>query len=83
MAYQDISSPSAVLNREITATRNFFAAIGDFFAQLGSSMTLAASAQARFDQVQALQAKTDAELAAMKINRNEIVHIVFKDLYYV
>lgn len=83
MAYQDISSPSAVLNREITATRNFFAAIGNFFAQLGSSMTLAASAQARFDQVQALQAKTDAELAAMKINRNEIVHIVFKDLYYV
>jgi hypothetical protein len=83
MAYQEISNPAAVMNREITATRTFFAAIGRFFAQLGSSMTLSASAQARFDQVQALQAKSDEELAAMKINRSEIVHIVFKDLYYV
>jgi hypothetical protein len=83
MSYQDFSHPSAVMSREITATRNFFQAIGTFFAQLGSSMTLAASAEQRFQQVQRLQAKSDAELAAMNLRRDDIVHAVFKDLYYV
>ena len=46
-------------------------------------MTLAASAEQRFQQVQRLQAKSDAELAAMNLRRDDIVHAVFKDLYYV
>lgn len=83
MAYQDISNPSAVLNREITATRNFFGTVGEFFAQLAKSFSLASAAEQRFEQVQRLQAKSDEELAAMNIRRSDIVTLVFKDLYYV
>jgi hypothetical protein len=83
MAYHELSNPAAVLNREITLTRNFFGAIAAFFSDLGTSLTMASSAQKRFDQIQALHAKTDAELAELKIERSEIVHVVFKDLYYI
>lgn len=82
MAHQDFSHPSAVLSREITATRNFFEAVGAFFVQLGLSFSLATAAEQRFAQVQALQAKSDEELAAMNLRRDDIVHTVFKDLYY-
>ena len=71
------------MSREITATRNFFQAIGTFFAQLGSSMTLAASAEQRFQQVQRLQAKSDAELAAMNLRREDIAAYVFRDLMHI
>jgi hypothetical protein len=83
MAYQEFHAPSDVLSREMTATRNVFNAIGAFFANLGSSTTFAGSAQKRFDQVQMLQSKSDAELAALNIARDDIVHHVFKDLYYI
>lgn len=38
--------------------------------------------QRRVDLVHTLQSKTDAELAALKIDREQIVHHVFKDMYY-
>ena len=34
-------------------------------------------------QIEALQAKSDAELAEMGIARERIAHHVFKDLYYI
>ncbi|WGW03539.1 DUF1127 domain-containing protein [Tropicibacter oceani] len=37
----------------------------------------------RLRRVRALQALSDAQLAELKIKREEIVHHVFKDVYYV
>lgn len=36
----------------------------------------------RLQRVESLRAKTDAELAALGIARDEIVHHVFRDAYY-
>jgi len=83
MAFQDMTPPAAILSAEITATRNVLSRIVAFFASLGSSVTMAHSARVRFEQMQALQAKSDEELAAMNIKRDQIVTMVFKDLYYV
>ncbi len=83
MTYQDTMAPAEVLSKEITATRNFFAGVGRFFANLGESMTLASTGRQRMAIVERLQAKSDAELADMGIKRDEIVHVVFKDLYYI
>ena len=44
---------------------------------------MGSTAHRRFEQVQILQAKSDEELAAMGIKRDDIVHHVFKDLYYI
>ena len=83
MAFQDVTSASSVLNHEMTATRNFFGTVGKWFEGALTSLSMASSAQHRFERVQALQAKTDEELAALKIRRDDIVHHVFRDLYYV
>jgi hypothetical protein len=40
------------------------------------------SMNARVKKVRYLESKTDAELAALKIKRDDIVHTVFADLYY-
>jgi uncharacterized protein YjiS (DUF1127 family) len=38
--------------------------------------------RSRRDKIEALEAKTDAELSALGIRRDEIVNYVFRDLYY-
>ena len=38
--------------------------------------------RARTDQIEAMNAKSDAELAALGIRRNQIVQYVFRDLYW-
>lgn len=53
-----------------------FTAIGDFF-------TTVAASDRRLRQVDYLQSLTDAELAERGIRRDEIVHHVFRDSYYV
>jgi hypothetical protein len=83
MAYQEITSASAVLNREIAATRNFFSRIADGLARAGNAISQASVARRRFELVQALQAKSDVELEALNIKRDDIVHHVFKDLFYI
>ena len=86
MAYQDIPQPARVLIREIAYTRNSLGAAGSaiaaFFAKIGKALISGGAAQARFDQVQALQAKSDAELAKMGLKRDEIVHYVFRDMLH-
>ncbi len=57
--------------------------IGDFFAMIGRAMVAAGNNDSRLRKVTALQAKTDAELNAMGIKRDDIVHHVFRDLYYI
>lgn len=39
--------------------------------------------RSRRDKIEALEAKTDAELARMGIRRDEIAYHVFRDLFYV
>jgi hypothetical protein len=60
-----------------------FAAIGAFFAAIGNAMIAASSNSARLQKVEMLNAKSDAELAEMGIKRDDIVHHVFRDLYYI
>ncbi len=67
-----------------TATTN--AQNQPFFSRLLTWMTAAYEAHARRmsrrDQIEALEALSDAELARRGIERHEIGHYVFRDLYY-
>ena len=82
MAFQDISSPARVLNRELTLTRQSLGKIGSFFSGIGQSLLRAMVARRRIELVAALQAKSDEELARLNIKREEIVKHVFMDVYY-
>ncbi|MEW9919021.1 DUF1127 domain-containing protein [Marimonas sp. MJW-29] len=82
MAYFDTTSPAGVLSREITATRNVLAAIGGAFSGIMARMAENASMNARVRKVHQLQALSDAELAKIKIKREDIVFHVFADIYY-
>ncbi|MCX7564922.1 hypothetical protein OS189_01020 [Sulfitobacter sp. F26169L] len=62
--------------------RNGFAQLVSVISAIGDRMIKAGEGNARVLRVNALEAKTDAQLAAMGIKRDEIVHHVFKDLYY-
>jgi hypothetical protein len=57
--------------------------IGGTFAAIGRAFVTATEANSRIDRVQALNALSDEELAARGIRRDQIVHHVFRDLYYV
>ena len=83
MAYQDIASANAILNHEITATRNFFAGVGAKFTSVLNAMAMASAGQRRAEKVEALWSKSDAELAQMGLKRENIVYHVFGDLFYV
>lgn len=81
MAYTNMTQPAAVLNREITATRSFFAALGGKL--YGGMMYLAETSalNARARRASALFEKSDAELAAMNLKREDIVRRVFGDAH--
>jgi len=90
MTYQNIPDPAQVLNREINMTRNvvervskFFSAVGHALASVGHALMTNSTGQQRMNRIAYLQSKTDAELAELNIKRDDIVHYVFKDLYYV
>lgn len=90
MAYQNLATPSEVLINEITATRDFFTKVGNVFSKIGEvlagigdSMAKASGRHSRFERVRFLEAKSDDELAALNIKREDIVHTVFKDIYFV
>lgn len=54
--------------------------IGTFVANLGHALAMASGAQARFDEIQRLQALSDAQLATRGLKRDEIVRHVYADL---
>tara|TARA_R110002094_G_scaffold171250_3_gene153335 strand:- start:4792 stop:5067 length:276 start_codon:yes stop_codon:yes gene_type:complete len=83
MAFQDISEPSQVMVHEIAATRAFFARVGAAFGAVGRAVMVNRAMERRLETVEALQAKSDAELAKLNIKRDEIVQHVFRDLLYV
>ena len=82
MAYFDTNSPAGVLSRELTATRNAMAAIGQAIGRAMHAMIENSSGAKRVRQAQALQARSDAELAAMGLRREDIVRRVFSDMYH-
>ncbi len=58
-----------------------------FLARLAAGLVRAiessARVQSRRARIEALEAKSDAELARLGIARDQIVYYVFKDLFYV
>ncbi len=53
-----------------------------FFAGIGQAIMTNSSGAIRLRRVEALQAKSDADLARLGLRREDIVHHVFKDIYY-
>jgi len=79
MTYQNMTAPSSIAH----GAQRVLDRVGSFFGAIGHAMMVNSTAHKRLDTIHALQAKSDEELAAMKIKREDIVHEVFKDLYYV
>ncbi|MFK7868504.1 MAG: DUF1127 domain-containing protein [Roseobacter sp.] len=57
-------------------------AIAQVFARIGSALVSAAEANHRIKTVERLQAKSDAELAALNLRREDIVRHVFRDVFF-
>jgi uncharacterized protein YjiS (DUF1127 family) len=59
------------------------ARVDAFFAGLGQGMNAYILCKSRMADIVALNAKTDAELAALGITRDDIPRHVFRDMFYV
>ena len=66
----------------LSIARGVLRFVGSFFGGIWTSMMKAAEASSRVHQVEALQAKSDEELARMGIKRDMIAQHVFRDLFY-
>lgn len=53
-----------------------------FVAALERGLNAQANVSARRDRIEALEAKSDDELARLGIQRDQIAYHVFKDLFY-
>ncbi|MEM6303564.1 MAG: hypothetical protein AAF744_02530 [Pseudomonadota bacterium] len=73
------ASPFSALTRAFSAAARGIAAIFDSFAL---ALAVSNTAQARLEQAEQLQAKTDAELAEIGIARDDITRYVFRDLMW-
>ena len=56
--------------------------IGQWFMDLGQAFFVARGMEARMVQLQQLQSKSDEELAAMGLKRDELARHVFRDIIY-
>ncbi|WP_323785826.1 hypothetical protein [Thalassovita sp.] len=54
-----------------------------FLAGISAGLSAYMERSSRIAEVEALKAKTDAELAAMGLKRENIAQYVFRDLFYV
>jgi hypothetical protein len=79
MTYQHTAPATPILGH----IRAIGAGLGEFFHSLGRAIEVNSTAHRRLNQVHSLQARSDAELAALGIERDRIVHHVFRDLYYI
>lgn len=78
MTYQNTTAPHSIADSAHRALNS----VGSILRRIGLAMMENSTANQRLKHIQALQAKSDAELAELKISRDDIVHEVFKDLYY-
>lgn len=74
---------STFTNENTVSGKSIWSGIGAFFSAIGAAMVATSSNNARLQKVERLQDKSDAELAEMGIKRDDIVHYVFRDLYYI
>lgn len=65
------------------AAQHLVARISDGLAAFGHVLMTSSAGHARLERVEALRAKTDEELAAMNLRREDIVQYVFRDLYFI
>lgn len=56
--------------------------IDRFFAGIGQGVNAYIEAQSRLPQIARLNAKSDEQLAAMGLSREQIPQYVFRDLFY-
>jgi uncharacterized protein YjiS (DUF1127 family) len=82
MIYNNVSTPASVLINEMAATRRFFERLGQSFEKLITRMMENSSGSHRVQAVRRLEALSDDELANLNLKREDIVHFVFKDLFY-
>ena len=54
-----------------------------FFASMGQSFNAYLHHRSRYDEIQKMNAKSDAELAEMGVKRDDIPRYVFRDLFYI
>lgn len=73
-----------VTHTENTTPSSILSGIGNFFVMVGRAMAMATarSAEARFRQIELLNAKTDEELKVMNLRREDIPQYVFRDLMH-
>lgn len=64
----------------LSGPQQALAQIGAFLAALARAVAMAKNAEARFDEIQTLQALSDDELARRGIARDNIVRHVYADL---
>ena len=61
---------------------SIWASVKDFFSMVGSAMTMSAAAEVRMRRIEALNSKSDEELAEIGLRRQDIAAYVFRDLMY-
>lgn len=69
-------------DRPDTAARRLRAALDTFFAGLGQGFGACLDARARMREFEALSARSDRQLAAMGLRRDQIARHVFCDMLY-
>lgn len=79
MTYQTLT---ADFSHESAAARAW-GGIKHFFRSVARAIELNSTAHRKLTEVQHLQSKTDAELTELGIERDQIVHHVFRDLFYI
>lgn len=73
----------ADITSQITVIDTVRARVGRWLDTLMGRLETYAHIRSRRDQIVALEARSDAELAEMGLKREDIAHHVFRDLYYV
>ena len=59
------------------------ARVDAFFASVGQGFNAYIERRSRMGQIEALNAKTDKELSAIGVKREDIPRYVFRDLFYI
>ncbi len=79
MTYTQISQPSSFSG----IVSGFGKPVRDILHTISRAIEVNSTSHRRLALVHSLQARSDAELEALGIERDQIVHHVFKDVFYV
>ncbi|MEH6645014.1 hypothetical protein [Sulfitobacter sp.] len=77
------ASGQSITSAPFLTARRGLDLVVSMFTSIGTGLAKAAEASSRTRQVEVLQSKSDDELAALGIKRDDIAYHVFKDLFYV